>query len=204
MIRWRPRRRGNYENPLDEIQTGVRYTPAHQPPAGLDDAISLFVNEIDFLIFSEFTSFAQVANFYLSWSHWTLEDRPETEIGHESPAYGRRMRLFFNRLEVGEVIIRPAAGARITKDNEASARIEFDYAQFIEHGEVHGLLMSLGELIVPDSTKAHEKLALDVDRVMARHLWNVTARPDAVPSLLFSCEGTYEFYRLRRDKGLLA
>lgn len=183
---------------VEELRHGQRHEPNHVfPPNGLNAISDLFANEIDRAIFDQLGNFAEVANHYLDWSRWTIEQMAETALGDSHPSYGRRLRLYFNRIEVGGIDLQPVFGARIEKTVRAQCSATVNEAQHIPHEEMQGLLTSLVHLLADDHPDAFAKGRQNAMEAMSRFMWGVMVDPDDPPPLEFQAEGSFGFYFVR-------
>jgi len=181
-----------YRAAIKSIDGHAKRQPRHDPasPASLHD--NELVAESHLTIFHDFENFAEIANFHLQHSPWTIEDRREHRIPVPfDDTFGRTYSIYYRDLDAGWLLVYP--GSAVALDGRFSARcnVSLDFVQLLPYADVYRLLTYIVAVIADQPEGPWSKSASEVTLALTGHLWEVFRKPDVMHGFNIVTEGTY-------------
>ncbi|MDR6635089.1 hypothetical protein J2X72_003901 [Phyllobacterium sp. 1468] len=194
-----------YAKIVREIDEGERREPQHNRPTETKSKWGS-VDPIDQYVFDEFSWLGATIDRWTDDS-WSLEETNDTNRRAsylDSPEYGRRWIIYYNKLGLGwlEVSATPEhiLGTLDEFKVKPSARIDMslDFMRFIPSEDAFGMLYNPAFLM--QSTEAgydaaRERAKLIAESTMTHYMWDVMRAGEGyVPDLEFSVSGPWSVF----------
>jgi hypothetical protein len=140
---------------LEDLRNGKRKPPQHVIPRNLTEngQECYGAESYDFQFFDEFHFFGEVANLMgLDQGPWSVHEVPETEIGwqlgYDSPQYGRKYEVWYNRLKAGTLAIAAAplsGGPNEPFDGTISATLKLNMfpPRLLDYHDIAGFMQHI-------------------------------------------------------------
>ncbi|HET8701613.1 MAG TPA: hypothetical protein VFL97_08110 [Nitrococcus sp.] len=198
--------RREYRKVIAEMESGAAVDPKNAPPLAIEqEGFESIIQDDDRLMFSDFGSFAEVANRLLAWGGWRIEEKNSPVIKVlDSPAFGRNYSIFYNAVEIGSMYIMASylTGGYTLDSRNVSSEISLNYLQFLSHEDAFEFLRNICFLMTPDNPEAFSITETMVVRSLQSFLWEVVRQTDRVHSFTLHHTGRADGYFKMRSQML--